>query len=147
MAAKKLPAKKMAAPSKPKATTTTTTPPKPKEPKHSFAATLPSTVQRRQIQKEFGNIASDAKTLAEAAKLNQRFRATDKKLNVGGGLINMTYRDKSGKLKNSVMNRAEGSAFPKDDVIYMYNKDKPKGSSTNKAISASMARMAKKKKK
>jgi len=41
-------------------------------------------------------------------------------------LINVTYRDKSGKLKNSVENRAPGTTFPKDDVVYLYNKDKPK---------------------
>ena len=147
MAAKKAPAKKMAAPSKPKATTTTTTPSKPKEPKHSLAATLPSTATARRIGKEFGIVSSDKKILTEAAARNQKLRAQDKRDNLGFGLINVTFRNQSGKLENSVMNRGRGTAFPKDDVVYLYDKDKPKGSAANKAVSASMARMAKKKKK
>jgi len=114
MAAKKLPAKKMVAPSKPK------------EKPHGFNQTLPSVVEKKKAAERAGVLASDKKILAEAAKLNQRYRAQDKKDNLGFGLINVTYRDKSGKLKNSVENRAPGTTFPKDDVVYLYNKDKPK---------------------
>ena len=124
MAAKKLPAKKMAA---------TPKPPAPKEKLGGFQQSLSSAVDKRKAAmaaknaaEQAARAASDKKVLAEAAKLNQRFRATDKKLNVGGGLINMTYRNQDGKLENSVMNRRQGTAFPKDDVIYMYDKDKPK---------------------
>jgi hypothetical protein len=126
MAAKKLPAKKMAAPSKPKATTTTTTPPKPKEKPHGFNQTLPSVVEKKKATERAAIVASDKGVLTEAAKRNQKLRKEAEQSGLSFGLINVTYRGRDGKLKNVVENRKRGTAFPKDDVIYLYNKDKPK---------------------
>ena len=114
MAAKKLPAKKMVAPSKPK------------EKPHGFNQTLPSVVEKKKATERAAIAASDKGVLTEAAKRNQGYRKGYEKYKQPFGLINVTYRDRNGKLKNVVENRAYGSAFPKDDVIYLYNKDKPK---------------------
>ena len=137
MAAKKAPAKKMA--STPKSPTTTT-PPKPT----GMQQSLPK--MGSGVGKAAGVAGYEKGVLAEAAKRNQKLRKEAEQSGLGFGLINVTYRNTKGKLENSVVNRARGTAFPKEDVVYLYNKDKPKGSATGKAVSSSMSSKSKKKK-
>ena len=140
MAAKKAPAKKMA--STPKSPTTTT-PPTPR----GMAQALPKKIKPgAALGKAIGTSIYEKGVLTEAAKRNQKYRKEAERSGLDFGLINVTYRNTKGKLENSVVNRARGTAFPKDDVVYLNNKDKPNfGAATGKAISASMARKAKKK--
>ena len=137
MAAKKAPAKKMAASPK---SPTTTTPPTPR----GMAQALPPK-RGTSAGKAAGTAIYEKGVLTEAAKRNQKLRKEAEQSGLGFGLINVTYRNTKGKLENSVVNRARGTAFPKDDVIYLNNKDKPYFGGSGKAISASMARKAKKK--
>ncbi len=137
MAAKKAPAKKMAAPKKPdpkkknasvrsanaaekdamdKKKTGTSNPLK-SGAGYLKPASLSST--KRVSKSSGGDLASERGVVRQAAQRNRKFRANQEAAGVDFGLINMTYRDSDGKLKNSVMNRKRFTEFPKKDVLFM----------------------------
>ena len=130
MAAKKAPAKKMAAPKKPvqrsanaaekdamdKKKTGTSNPLK-SGAGYLKPASLSST--KRVSKSSGGDLGSERGVVRQAAQRNRKFRANQEASGVDFGLINMTYRDSDGKLKNSVMNRKRFTEFPKKDVFFM----------------------------
>jgi hypothetical protein len=75
-----------------------------------------------------GDLASERGTMRQAAQRNRGFRKSAEETGLSFGLINVTYRDQGGKLKNSVMNRKRGSTFPSQDVLFMgdVSKKQPK---------------------
>ena len=130
MAAKKAPAKKMAAPKKPvqrsanaaekdamdKKKTGTSNPLK-SGAGYLKPASLSST--KRVSKSSGGDLASERGVVRQAAQRNRGFRKTAEERGLSFGLINVTYRGKDGKLENSVVNRQRGSSFPKKDVLFM----------------------------
>jgi hypothetical protein len=66
-----------------------------------------------------GDLASERGVVRQAAQRNRGFRKGAEETGLSFGLINMTYRDSDGKLKNSVMNRKRFTEFPKKDVLFM----------------------------
>jgi hypothetical protein len=115
MAAKKAPAKKMAAPKKPD----------PKS-KYKTGGGLSQSLPKPSKTSQAGDLASERATSRQAAQRNRGFRKTAEETGLSFGLINVTYRDQSGKLKNNVTNRRRGSTFPKQDVVFMGDVSKKK---------------------
>ena len=66
-----------------------------------------------------GDLGAERGVVRQAAQRNRKFRANQEAAGVDFGLINMTYRDRDGKLVNSVMNRKRFTEFPKKDVLFM----------------------------
>jgi ABC-type hemin transport system ATPase subunit len=74
---------------------------------------------KRVSKSKGGDLASERGVVRQAAQRNRKFRANQEAAGVDFGLINMTYRDRDGKLVNSVMNRKRFTEFPKKDVLFM----------------------------
>lgn len=89
MAAKKAPAKKMAAPK----------PPAPKKEK-GLAQSLPKPKVNKNSQS--GDLGSERATMRKVQQRNNATRASNKEY--GFGVRAVTYRDKSGKLKDATVN-------------------------------------------
>jgi hypothetical protein len=93
-------------------------------------AALSST--KRVSKSSGGDLASERGVVRQAAQRNRGFRKTAEETGLPFGLINMTYRDSDGKLKNSVMNRKRFTEFPKKDVLFMGDASKKQPKSKKK---------------
>jgi hypothetical protein len=105
MAAKKVSAKK-AAPTK-------------KE-KDSFSGVKAKTPVNKKSQA--GDLGEERTVMRQAAAANRRNRKESEGLPTG--LVNVTYRDKSGKLKNATVSRAFGAAMPSSNYVFFGKKKK-----------------------
>jgi hypothetical protein len=147
MAAKKAPAKKMAAPAKAapkktnsigsataaekrmmdaKATKAKTT--AAKDSKYNKVPAMNKLNPKADKKSQAGDLASERATLRQAAQLNRGYKKQAEKTGIGF-LAAVTYRDINGKLKNTVLNRARStqeSPYPKSNYFFMGDTSKKK---------------------
>jgi hypothetical protein len=105
MAAKKASAKK-AAPAK--------------KGKDSFSGVKAKTPVNKKSQA--GDLGEERTVMRQAARSNRQSRKDTESLPTG--LVTVSYRDKSGKLKNTTVSRAFGASMPSSNYVFFNKKKK-----------------------
>jgi hypothetical protein len=106
-------------PSEPKKST-------PRQPQPKSLKALRVSVNKKS---QAGDLGEERAVMRQAARRNREIRRRDEQAgNLGFGLINMTYRGRDGKLKNSVMNRneAKDTKLGSSNYYFLRNNSKKK---------------------